>query len=168
MLVVGLCRWYNVLGILLFGIPLLACSSLSTGFPSILPWSERGFYQTEPHMPTKISRLRSRAFTLQSGRCFYCAVAMWEGDPDKFALRHGISVTQAMRFQCTAEHLIPLQNGGGNSPENIVAACRFCNQNRHRRNLPPSPGRYKRLVSKRLSARRWHPSWTFRNEMLPT
>jgi 5-methylcytosine-specific restriction endonuclease McrA len=119
-------------------------------------------------MSTNISFLRSRAFTRQSGRCFYCAVPMWLGSPEQFALKYRIAVTKAMRFQCTAEHLIPLQNGGVTSQENIVAACRFCNQNRHRRRIAPCPDRYKSLVTKRVSLQRWHPSWTFENGMVAT
>lgn len=84
-------------------------------------------------MPKSLARARTVAYTRQSGGCFYCALAMWLDNPLEFASKYGITLGQAKRFQCTAEHLEARQDGGTAFQSNIVAACRFCNQHRHRR-----------------------------------
>lgn len=61
-------------------------------------------------------------------------------------------------LQCTAEHLIPRSEGGSDMPSNIVAACLHCNGTRHKRKIPPSPGRYLSLVRSRIAEGRWHPA----------
>jgi hypothetical protein len=90
-------------------------------------------YSSEPCMSsTALMRQRHRAFASQSGLCFYCRLPMWERDPFLFASRFETSVLAIGRFQCTAEHLKPRSCAGDSSKGNIVAACRFCNQTRHR------------------------------------
>lgn len=116
-------------------------------------------------MPTKISRLRADAYQRQSGRCYYCCSPMWQKNPASFALKYRISVAQAERFQCTAEHLQALQDGGPTSHQNIVAACRYCNQTRHRRKVAASPSAFRVHVTNRLLRRRWHPHWVFERGM---
>ncbi|MFO1433397.1 MAG: HNH endonuclease [Candidatus Competibacteraceae bacterium] len=84
---------------------------------------------------------------------------MWSGNAAEFASKHGITPNQAKRFECTGEHLKARQNGGTAARSNIVAACRYCNQRRHRRKVALSPDRYKGLVRERINLGRWHPLW---------
>ena len=100
---------------------------------------------------------RSKAYLQQRRRCFYCHFSMWDSDPKRFCATYRLSIGAAMRYQCTAEHLIARQDGGGNDSANIVAACRFCNQTRHRKRVPPAPRDYRALVRKRVGKGRWHP-----------
>ncbi|MDO9616218.1 MAG: HNH endonuclease [Pseudomonas sp.] len=81
---------------------------------------------------------------------------MWRGSIEQFARLHGITLGQARQFQCTAEHLLARQDGGGDGRSNIVAACLVCNQRRHKRKAPLSPEDYRELIQHRLSQVRWH------------
>ena len=99
---------------------------------------------------------RSIAFSRQSGCCFYCGQPMWSGSPVEFASKHKITIGQAKRFQCTGEHLTPHHDGGTSSQNNIVAACLFCNQKRHKRKDAPPPEQYKELIHQRMNQGRWH------------
>lgn len=104
-----------------------------------------------------IIKLRSAAFDRQDGRCYYCGYQMWRDTPETFAHLHGLSLRHARHFQCTAEHLVARQDGGRDTQSNIAAACRLCNQRRHKRKDAPEPQEYKDLVQKRLSNGDWHP-----------
>ncbi len=115
----------------------------------------------ELFMTDKIKIIRSTAYTRQAGTCFYCKMPMWTDNPQQFALKYGISLKQAERYQCTAEHLQACQNGGGDSQANIVAACKFCNQARHKRKIAPTPEAYKQMVQRRVRQRKWHHPWVF-------
>lgn len=67
-------------------------------------------------MPTQSKTLiksRSTAFERQGGRCYYCDFPMWRGSIEHFARLYGITLGQARQFQCTAEHLLARQDGGG-------------------------------------------------------
>jgi 5-methylcytosine-specific restriction endonuclease McrA len=55
-----------------------------------------------------------------------------------------------------AEHLKARSEGGNDHPENIVAACQFCNQTRHKRKQPLAPEEYRRMIHRRLAQGRWH------------
>lgn len=107
-------------------------------------------------MPTKIAQHRHQSFLEQAHRCYYCGFLMWESDPEVFANTHGISLVQAQRFQCTAEHLEARKDGGSNARFNIVAACLHCNQARHRMKPAPSPDVLRQLISKQLNNKSWH------------
>ncbi|MNL45455.1 hypothetical protein D3C87_1681030 [compost metagenome] len=110
-------------------------------------------------MPTQSKTLiksRSTAFERQGGRCYYCEFPMWRGSVEYFARLHDVTLGQARQFQCTAEHLLARQDGGGNGRSNIVAACWACNQRRHKRKHPLSPETYRELVQQRLDQGRWH------------
>ncbi len=108
-------------------------------------------------MTKSIARIRDKKFRRQAGLCFYCALPMWTGDPEPFAQQHGLTQAQARRLQCTAEHLLPRQDGGSDAAQNIVAACRHCNQLRHRgRNPAPTWRQYLNLVTRRVARKRWH------------
>ncbi|WP_363168790.1 hypothetical protein [uncultured Lamprocystis sp.] len=47
--------------------------------------------------------------------------------------------------------MVARQDGGSCSRENIAAACRFCNSNRHRRKDPPNPDVYRQFVQNCLA-----------------
>lgn len=90
---------------------------------------------------------RLAAYNRQRGRCFHCSGPLWEraleskGDaqarilpfdpltPDRYA---NVPIDHAL---CTTEHLVPRSENGGDQPDNIVAACRFCNSHRGNRSL---------------------------------
>jgi len=107
--------------------------------------------------PTPLVRRRHHAYLAQMGRCYYCGLPMWEDDLESFCRDNNISPSQAVHLRCTAEHLLARQDGGRDAADNIVAACQWCNQGRHRRKEPPEPPVYRHLVHKRLRAGRWHP-----------
>ncbi|WP_421865640.1 HNH endonuclease [Marinobacter adhaerens] len=81
---------------------------------------------------------------------------MWQKDLNGYARLHGISLARAKYFQCTGEHLVAHSEGGSASQTNIVAACLFCNRNRHQRKNPPTPEAYSQLVEKRLERGGWN------------
>ncbi len=108
-------------------------------------------------MYKSIAKHRLNAFNNQSGLCYYCKSPMWINDKEGFAIKHKVSRAAAARFQCTAEHLTARCDGGGNSKSNIVAACLFCNNQRHGRKKPPTPLQYREHIKKRLQRGKWHP-----------
>jgi hypothetical protein len=112
-------------------------------------------------MPKTLAQSRAAAFSLQSGRCYYCSLPMCAGDVGFFAAAHGLSVAQAGRLRCTAEHMHARCDGGSSVRPNIVAACLFCNGKRHKRKRPLSSAEYKAFVEERMSQGRWHPRWVF-------
>lgn len=99
---------------------------------------------------------RSKAFIHQNGFCYYCDQPMWLKESITFSSKYNITLPQAKRFQCTGEHLIAHQDGGTSAQKNIVAACWFCNQQRHRRKIYLSPERFKKFTQKRMQKGRWH------------
>lgn len=110
-------------------------------------------------MPTQskiLIKSRSTAFERQGGRCYYCDFPMWRGSIEQFVRLYGITLGQARQFQCTAEHLLARQDGGGDGRSNIVAACLVCNQRHHKRKQPPKPEIYRELVQQRLNRGLWH------------
>ena len=108
-------------------------------------------------MSHTLKRVRARAFLRQDGRCIYCHSPMWLSDPSQFAAEHKITVKQARRFQCTAEHLCARKNGGGDVASNIAAACRFCNLHRHSRKADLTPEQFHVHVRARIERGKWHP-----------
>jgi hypothetical protein len=110
--------------------------------------------------PKKLQKLRHKAYIRQDCRCFYCTLPIWEGDPTEFATRFGIALRKAKHLQCTAEHLVAQQDGGGETLGNIAAACLWCNRMRHwkRQEKAPSPEKYKTRVFQLISKRKWHPA----------
>ncbi|MCE2723588.1 MAG: HNH endonuclease [bacterium] len=109
-------------------------------------------------MPSRKSLLaaRSIAWLSQHRRCFYCQLLTWLGDPQDFCQATGLTPKQARPLQCTAEHLEPKSNGGSNNPSNIVAACRYCNQLRHRYKRVPSPEAHKTKIRSQVARGKWH------------
>lgn len=104
-----------------------------------------------------VSRPRLDAFNRQSGRCYYCSAEMWLSKPHEFAHKHGLTLAQAGRFKCTAEHLVARCDGGRNGAENIAAACVYCNSQRHRPKVARSPEQHKAYIRKRIANGGWHP-----------
>jgi hypothetical protein len=86
----------------------------------------------------KVLRLRARAFVRQGFRCFYCGLPMWNSHVGDFTRVYGVTLDQAKTQQCTAEHLLARGNGGQDTEDNVVAACRHCNEVRHRY-MPNAP-----------------------------
>ena len=82
-------------------------------------------------MAKSLLKFRTEAFRRQAGRCHYCGVLMWAEDPETFAKVHRLSQRVMRGLQCTAEHLRARRDGGGDTQENIVAACLRCNRQRH-------------------------------------
>ena len=107
-------------------------------------------------MPTTLIKSRLKAYNLQQGRCIYCELPMWFEDPQAFTNKYKITTKQAKLFQCTAEHLKAKQVGGKDHESNIVAACHYCNQKRHKCKSPKDPISYKQYVTSRLEKRKWN------------
>ncbi len=103
-------------------------------------------------MPTTLIKSRLKAFNLQQGLCIYCELPMWLDGPTVFAKKYKITTKQAKLFQCTAEHLKAKQDG----ESNIVAACHYCNQKRHKCKSPKDPISYKQYVTNRLEKGKWN------------
>lgn len=107
-------------------------------------------------MPTTLIKSRFKAFNLQQGLCIYCELPMWLDNPEAFAKKYKITTKQAKPFQCTAEHLKAKQDGGKDHESNIVAACHYCNQKRHKCKSPKDPISYKQYVTNRLEKGKWN------------
>jgi len=109
-------------------------------------------------MPTRKTLVRSRAaaFARQGGICHYCELPIWLDDFESFRVRYQLSPTDAERRRCTAEHLQAQQDGGVDTPDNIVASCYACNARRHRMKPAPSAARYRAIVRKCMAAGSWH------------
>lgn len=79
---------------------------------------------------------------------------MWEKEKDAFAEKYSMPADEALRLQCTAEHLRARCDGGKNCPKNIVAACLSCNAGRHQgKRIAPSPKEYKEIIRKQRCER---------------
>lgn len=79
---------------------------------------------------------------------------MWLGDSAEFQRLNGLKAGVAI-FQCTAEHLHPRADGGGDHPDNIVAACRHCNWTRHLRSRAQDAAKYRERVKRQVQRGRW-------------
>lgn len=91
---------------------------------------------------------------------------MWLDNPKAFARRHGLTRRQANSHRCTAEHLLARCEGGGDTPQNIAAACSLCNLRRHSRRpvgSAPSPQRYRAHVLRQVAKGRWR-TWAIAGE----
>jgi len=70
---------------------------------------------------TRLLRLRDAAFWRQNGKCYWCDVKMFLPTSN----RH-----QTSPFLCTGDHILERSKGGKTTRENIVAACKLCNDTR--------------------------------------
>lgn len=87
---------------------------------------------------TSLQKARERAFKLQNGCCFY----------------FGQRMNQSPITKCTAEHL-QARCDGGRIAGNIVAACLYCNNERHRVERPMAPKAWRAHVGKQVQKRSW-------------
>ena len=111
-----------------------------------------------------IRNIRARAFDAQQGLCFYCNLPK-AATPEKlqsFARTNGLKAREARALLATAEHLHARQDGGGDSPENILAAHLVCNMRRHRTPRPKSPEEYRFRVQRRCRNGKWHSTRVLR------
>ena len=103
-----------------------------------------------------LKRIRRRKMMAQGGRCYYCGLPMWD---DAAGAASSPRNDQARRtpkaLRCTAEHLHARADGGRDTDENIVAACWYCNNQRHKRKCPHSPEEHRLYVQKRMAAGKW-------------
>jgi len=114
-------------------------------------------------MPNKrLVRSRIAAFTAQRGLCHYCLLPIWLDDEQAFCAKYNLTPGELRLRRCTAEHLRARQDGGSDSPSNVVAACLKCNQGRHARKVPLDPDPFRRYVQSRLLKGGWHPAWVVR------
>lgn len=108
-------------------------------------------------MSKSLSRIRTKAFRRQAGRCCYCDVPMWTANCRLFAKQCGLPRRIAKALRCTAEHLVARQDGGTNASTNIAAACWHCNQRRHQPGNPAStPEQYREFVIAKMLRQQWH------------
>ncbi len=103
-----------------------------------------------------LKNIRRKKMIAQGGRCYYCDLLMWD-DAATTAPRAQRTKAAMKGLRCTAEHLHPRSEGGRNTADNIVAACWYCNNRRHRRKLPLSPEAHRQHVQQRMAAGRWLP-----------
>jgi HNH endonuclease len=102
-----------------------------------------------------LKHIRQRKMIAQGGRCYYCGLPMWD-DAVPTDLRGSDTIRSAPKvLRCTAEHLLARSDGGGDTTDNIVAACLYCNTQRHRRKRPLSPDKHRIHVRARMEAGRW-------------
>lgn len=102
-----------------------------------------------------LKNIRRKKMIAQGGRCYYCGLPMWDDAADAVAQAHRRSEALPKNLRCTAEHLHPRSEGGVNTADNIVAACWYCNNFRHRRKQPRSPEAHRAHVQQRMAAGRW-------------
>ena len=102
-----------------------------------------------------VLRARRLAASTQAFYCFYCSLPMWERDCTAHARRLGVPRAAAKLLRCTAEHLLPHADGGPDLPNNIAAACVFCNRMRHQLPTVLPPARYRVLVQHRVRVGTW-------------
>ncbi len=105
----------------------------------------------------RIQNLRRKAAERQGWQCYYCQQPMWQTDHRGFSERFRLTDRAASHFRCTAEHLEARCDGGQDTKENVVAACLYCNKNRHKRKRPKDPVSYKNLVRSLMDQGRWRP-----------
>ncbi len=105
-------------------------------------------------MPSRISRLRKQAAEKQCNLCYYCNLPMWSHSPTELPY---VSANTIYRLRCTAEHLRAKQDGGSDNRRNIVAACIYCNQTRHKAKHVRTPDEYQKQVRKLMARGKWHP-----------
>lgn len=106
---------------------------------------------------SRIKYLRRKAAESQKWQCYYCDFPMWETDPEAFRARFALSSRAVLHLRCTAEHLEAQCDGGGDTEENIVAACHYCNKTRHRPRRPKDAASYAKFVRSLMKQGRWHP-----------
>ena len=103
-----------------------------------------------------VKRIRQRKMMAQGGRCYYCGLPMWDDAAEAASSQRNNQTRRTPKaLRCTAEHLHARSDGGRDTDENIVAACWYCNSQRHKRKCPPSPEEHRVYVQKRMAAGKW-------------
>lgn len=102
-----------------------------------------------------LSKIRREKMVAQAGRCYYCGLPMWDKAASISLKSARGNIGSLPQLRCTAEHLHPRSEGGKDTATNIVAACWYCNQTRHRVKKPRSPQAHRDHVRKRMAAGRW-------------
>ncbi len=83
----------------------------------------------------------------QMHRCYYC----------QFEVEVIGIEGSAVQYEATLDHIVPREYGGDNSPENIVVACRLCNETRmHFRNYLVFREVIQELLKNETVFLRWH------------
>jgi hypothetical protein len=112
-------------------------------------------------MPNPNGVHRHVATKQQAFRCYYCQAPIWERDPWRFVAEYRLTLRQAEFLRSTAEHLLPLSEGGATSRANIVAACLFCNSTRHKARNPLPADTYRARVQRHVACGWWFTSRLF-------
>jgi hypothetical protein len=124
-----------------------------------VPSGRRAFASHGVELSTRgmgaLKNIRRTKMLAQKGRCYYCGLPMWDDAVNDCPPAECRSVRQPKILRCTAEHLLPRSEGGADTAENIVAACLYCNQTRHRAKRPKSPEGHRSHVQRRMAAGRW-------------
>ena len=103
-----------------------------------------------------VKRIRQRKMMAQGGRCYYCGLPMWDDAAETASSPQSSRTRRTPKaLRCTAEHLRARSDGGRDTDENIVAACWYCNSQRHKRRYPHSPEEHRVYVQKRMAAGKW-------------
>lgn len=116
-------------------------------------------------MPSQLMTIRTAAAERQDWLCYYCGRAMWDADGEDFRKRHGVTKKMLWQFKCTAEHVIDRAAGGGDTPDNVVAACLFCNNTRSEWGVGSAD--FKVIAEKLEAAGRWRQGHGMRKISLP-
>ena len=126
--------------------------------PELFPVGTTGllFSYKESGMSQPIKSKRLRAYNSQHGKCYYCGIRMWLDDPHEVRQNRRVPLRALSQMRCTAEHLHARSDGGSDKRSNIVAACLFCNRNRHRMKRPMDAAKYREFVKKRIRKKRWY------------
>ena len=99
---------------------------------------------------------RNSAFRKQDGHCYYCSTLMWDENIYQFSIRFNVTLSHSKLYKSTGEHLIAKQDSGLNTQSNIVAACLFCNQTRHKSRKPLTSDKFRTHVLGRLRKGKWN------------
>ena len=110
-------------------------------------------------MSQSFKNKRVREFKSQNGRCYYLQIPMWLPNVTEHLFRSGITTKAMSRIHCTVEHMTARSDGGSDASENLVAACRFCNQTRHRQARSFNSKDFWERVMSRVRAGKWHPDY---------
>jgi hypothetical protein len=116
-------------------------------------------------MASQLMTIRAAAAERQGWLCYYCGRAMWDADGEGFRKRHGVAKKMLWQFKCTAEHVIDRAAGGEDAPDNVVAACLFCNNRRSEWGV--SSADFKVVAEKLEAAGRWRLGQGMRKVSLP-
>lgn len=116
---------------------------------------------------SQVKSNRTVAARKQRHRCYYCGLPMWSDDVGAFAQAYRLTKRQARELQCSAEHLQARRHGGTAAARNIVAACVYCNQKRHRRRKDLKSIDYLTYVRRRIERGKWHNAYLPLQAVLP-